>query len=349
MKEQVFTLMVCVLTAAAESGVNRWTTTGPPDNAISEIAVDLRNPLTVYSGGSFFYRSTDGGETWQGGPVSFAPNGIAALAIDPTEPLRLFAATDTGVFRSEDGGIDWFGASVGITCKPILTLSLDATLPSRLYVYSNHAGFNPAFSCSVVFESSNGGSSWSPALTIGPIHERFFFDPVDPAVLYSLGGGVSKSTDGGSTWVAADVGLGASGDRYFWSMAIDPTQRDVIYLASSMGLFKSTDGAASWQDSSGLIENAEVRDVVVDPLNPSTVYGALDFGLVFRSKNAGGIWTNFSDGFRFPAPEIVSLRVSGDGTRLYAATTAGIFVNEIRPQRGVSPKPSPRTPPISGR
>src|SRR3989442_1489791 len=78
-------------------------------------------------------------------------------------------------------------------------------------------------------------------------------DPVTPATLYAGtgGGGVFKSTDGGGGWTAANTGLCNCGPdpdySYVPALAIDPQTPTTLYAGTSgSGVFKSTDGGASW-------------------------------------------------------------------------------------------------------
>src|SRR5204862_181853 len=101
------------------------------------------------------FKSTDGGTTWS--PTGLTYGGVA-LAIDPTTPSALYAATGSsdigvsGVSKSTDGGATWSPA--GLTNTEVIALAIDPTTPSTLY--AGGAG---------VFKSTDGASSWSPAYT----------------------------------------------------------------------------------------------------------------------------------------------------------------------------------------
>ena len=90
---------------------------------ILALAIDPRNPATVYAGGSgltksaVLYRSDDFGVTWQwkdwGGPL-IAAN---ALAVDPRRTNVIYASgvEIDGVFRSDDRGEHWQPFSAGLS------------------------------------------------------------------------------------------------------------------------------------------------------------------------------------------------------------------------------------------
>ena len=118
-------------------------------------------------------------------------------------------------------------------------------------------------------------------------------------------GGVFKSTDGGNTWdpIADDLPVLTIG-----AVAVDPTDPDVIYVGTGeanaqsyswfgMGMFKSTDGGATWSYV-GLEDTRYIARIIIDPLNPDRIWvagtGSL-FGTnpergVYRSPNGGDTW-----------------------------------------------------------
>src|SRR6266567_1233099 len=90
----------------------------------------------------------------------------------------------------------------------------------------------------------------------------------------------------GASWREINNGLpsaiaGASG------LAIDPATPSTLYSWGSSGaLFKSTDGAASWNIVNGI---TSVSWLVVDPKNASTIYAGTGRGPV-KSANGGASW-----------------------------------------------------------
>ena len=112
---------------------------------------------------------------------------MRALAIlgSASAPV-IYAGTDVGVFRSQDEGATFSPASSGLGSFNVVGLLADP--PSRLY----------AMTIVGLFESGNGGRSWSAAgeVAAGPM-------TVSPAsgTLYVGGRGeVARSSDAGKTW-----------------------------------------------------------------------------------------------------------------------------------------------------
>ncbi|HKI02540.1 MAG TPA: hypothetical protein VKK31_11200 [Thermoanaerobaculia bacterium] len=140
----------------------------------------------------------------------------------------------------------------------------------------------------------NGGTTLNVSDS-GRINE-IVTDPANPSTIYlcDSGGGVWKTTDGGTNWAPKTDSLGSlsCGD-----LAIDPNNSSVLYLGlgdpfdgTGTGLVKSTDGGTSWSAPVFLGASTEIPKMMVAPGNSSIVLAATNAGL-FRSTNGG---TSFS-------------------------------------------------------
>ena len=147
------------------------------------------------------------------------------------------------------------------------------------------------------FTSTNGGTSWYPVRTdLDPgwnedTHD-FAIDPGNPAVIYagSLGQGMFKSSDGGSTWVGVNEGLAAVVPL---GLAVAPADLDTLYADTyALGILKSSSGGHTWK-SLGIGKGGFRKPLAVDPVLPSRVYmGDGDSGQIrFQiSEDAGDTW-----------------------------------------------------------
>src|SRR4029077_16210723 len=118
--------------------------------------------------------------------------------------------------------------------------------------------------------------------------------------------GITKSTDGGVSWSAANTGLHMTltptGSYPNVSvLAIDPQNTSTLYAATNSccptvaGVLKSTDGGASWTPTgSGLPSTPggffPVRSLAIDPQNSGTVYAGTALG-IYKSSDGGGSWS----------------------------------------------------------
>jgi photosystem II stability/assembly factor-like uncharacterized protein len=130
-----------------------------------------------------------------------------------------------------------------------------------------------------------------------------------------FGDGVYKSTDAGETWKR--VGLEES--EHIGRILIDPRNSNVVYVAAQgplwsaggqRGLYKTTDGGATWTAVLTISADTGVNDVVFQPKDPDVLYassyqrrrgvgqmiGGGPEGGIFKSTNAGRTWTKLTNG-----------------------------------------------------
>ena len=121
-------------------------------------------------------------------------------------------------------------------------------------------------------------------------------DPNNVAVIYAAfsGGGVWKTTNGGSSWAPITESVGSLS---VGALAMDPSNSSVLYVGlgdafhgTGIGMIKSTDGGASWTAPVFLGDSTVINAIEVAPGSTSVVLAATSTG-VFRSTDAGATWT----------------------------------------------------------
>ncbi|HUJ13047.1 MAG TPA: glycoside hydrolase [Thermoanaerobaculia bacterium] len=235
-----------------------------------------------------------------------------------------------------------------------------------------------------VWRSDDAGRTWTPIFDAQPTQSvgAIAVAPSDPNVLYvgsgeglhrpdlSVGNGVYKSTDAGRTWTH----MGLDDAQQIPQIAVDPHDPNRLFVAvlghpfgpsSDRGVYRSTDGGASWKRVLYKDENTGANDVAVDPQSPNVVYAALwesrlgptedanEFsgtgGGVFKSTDGGDTWTQLKNGFPANAEQwnlaiapnnprrlfaIVAMTgphgyMSGEGLGLYRTDDAGATWTKI--------------------
>jgi hypothetical protein len=140
--------------------------------------------------------------------------------------------------------------------------------------------------CAAVFVASAhtaqaGINAWTSHGPPGGDVSALAIDPITPRTIYAgtSGTGVFKSTDAGATWSAANTGLPSN--TSVSALAIDPTMPRTLYAGTAAysgpavgngGVYKSTDGASSWNAFNTGLTNANVGGLAIDPLEPRRVY-----------------------------------------------------------------------------
>ena len=245
--------------------------------------------------------TADGGATWNPA-ANGLPTGetIQGLGMDPNNHQRLVAsltvsdAEDLGLrtmYYTTDGGANWNPAITGPTYTPS-AITYNLTLNSPIFspadgdrVYA----FNGAF----VYGSGDGGLNWSEVWFDNDYRvTRLMFDPADGSRLLALAsrnaGGLvllESSTANDTLWT--EVGSGFV--PYFDQMAFSGNRH---YVASSSGVYYSTDDGATWTHASTGMDKANVKDVVVHPSVEGLLY--LTSNGFLRSEDGGRNWTLMS-------------------------------------------------------
>ncbi len=210
-----------------------------------------------------------------------------------------------------------------------------------------------------VWLTTDAGRVWKPIFN-GPVASigALAVAPSDPNVIYagtgeadmrsdiSYGNGVYKSTDGGRTWQHA--GLDAT--RHIGAILVDPRDPNLVLVAAlgraygpnpERGVYRSTDGGASWTRVLYKDENTGAIDLAFDPDNAHIVFAALwnarrppwnqypptqgPGSGIYRSADEGQTWTAIS-GHGLPAGPWgrvgVAVAAASGGQRVYALIAA---------------------------
>lgn len=183
--------------------------------------------------------------------------------------------------------------------------------PNVIYIGSASGG---------LWKSESGGVSWQPVFdtmavaSIGAIA----VDQRTPDVVWvgtgegnprnsqTSGNGVYRSLDGGKTWKH----LGLDRTRNIHRLILDPNNAQVAYVAAlgsawgenpERGVFKTTDGGATWQKVLYVNEKTGCADLVMDPTNPNKLFAAMweyrRWPWFFKSGGPGsGLYVTFDAG-----------------------------------------------------
>ena len=290
----------------------------PSPGQISKIEVDPTDANRVYvaqytqlQGGtvftSGFFYSTDGGVNW----TMSLSGGARDLVRHPTDAQTLFlamesvAAGNPGIYKSINGGVNWTqiytapqGGMIRVAVAPsngniIYVLASDAPRP-RLEV------------------TTNGGGMWtnlgSATFDVGQFNYNcyLFVHPTDPNTVYVGTRDVWRSTNGGVNFAnitknfslagAYDpVGFGANAHPDQHHFYISPANPNLIYVANDGGVWRSTDGATTFQTLNSTLGLTMFVSIAVHPTNSALSYGGTQDNGTQRRTGAAS-WQEFSGG-----------------------------------------------------
>ena len=168
------------------------------------------------------------------------------------------------------------------------------------------------------YRTSDGGRTWRAGGEL-PSSNRLLADPSNGETVYlgTPGSGVWKSVDAAATWMPVNTGLG---DLQIWDIATDRKSK-AIYAATNTGIFKSSNGGATWSPTAAIGEFG-VRTLAVDPKNPKIVYANVFNGGIYRTSNGGASWNLLAN-----LGVVVAIAIDPtDSTRIYAVSNGtGVF------------------------
>jgi photosystem II stability/assembly factor-like uncharacterized protein len=183
-----------------------------------------------------------------------------------------------------------------------------------------------------VWKTTDGGTSWRPltddqatlfmgAIALAPSDADIIYAGTGEAtnsILSFSGHGILKSSDAGNTWtqLATDIFERRTISRIVVSPE-DPDP-DTVYVAvagggvqgigGNMGIWRSTDGGATWTNTTAAISTTQsFTDVEIDPTNPQILFAAVGsfrgsaVNGVYKSTDGGDTWSvagNFPQGTR---------------------------------------------------
>jgi len=193
--------------------------------------------------------------------------------------------------------------------------------PNVFYIGVNNGG---------VWKTTDYGLTWRPIFDDQPTGSigDLAIAPSDPSVIYvgsgeglqrpdlSTGDGIYKSTDGGKTW----RNMGLRDAQQIGSIIVDPKDPNRVFVAAlghpygpneERGVYRSTDGGATWRRVLYKDENTGAIQVAFDPTNSQTVYADLWAGRqgpwengawqgpesgLFKSTDGGDTWKKLTNG-----------------------------------------------------
>ena len=192
------------------------------------------------------------------------------------QPVGPFTHTNTGSWSSGQGRVN--------------IVHVDPSNPSVIYLGAPAGG---------IWKSTNNGTNWTPLTDDLPQIgvSGIAVDYSDSNTIYIATGdkdagdsycvGVYKSTDGGLTWNPTGT-MGGSNPSRAGDIIIHPTNNQILWCATSNGIYKTTNAGISWtQVQAGDFSQGNIR---LKPGDPTKVYASSENSF-FRSVDTGSTFT----------------------------------------------------------
>ncbi|MFH2142682.1 MAG: T9SS type A sorting domain-containing protein [Bacteroidota bacterium] len=276
------------------------------------------------------YKSIDGGLNWDTVSIN---TGFNSITFHPGNPDTIYATMGSGsfsdgIYKSIDQGNNWdvldwiFGAT---------SLSIPAWTPGTMFVGSKSLG---------VLKSINFGTTWTQmndsldnlnVLAIVDVYPITI--PEDPIIEYVVG------TEGGIFYYPDHVLLG-SADEYWHNTntatnAMIPaisSEESGNYLWAAIGGGSWSDGMYNSIDLGGSWDVSEywpyITDILINPINPNTVYASDSSDGVKRTINGGISWETINNDLGDSLVYCLA-QSPADTLHLYAGTEHGLYVYDF--------------------
>jgi photosystem II stability/assembly factor-like uncharacterized protein len=181
-----------------------------------------------------------------------------------------------------------------------------------------------------VSHSSDGGTTWvHDTLTQGSNGLAIAYDPFDTNRVYVAGDSAYDysdpafliTTDLGATWTSSHTGMTGR----VWTIAADPNQSGLLYCGTYQGVFKSTNGGATW---SGTGFAHDTRALVIDAATGDVYAGTYGNG-VYISTDAGATWNPLNTGLTNENVLSLDGRSGSELTLLAGTDGGGVFCTSL--------------------
>lgn len=254
-----------------------------------DVQLDPFNPRTVYAAlwqthrnayqmesggqGSGFYKSTDGGDTWEELTRNAGlPKGLVGkirIAPSPVKQGRIWIMLENengGVFLTDDGGKTWTRTSD------------DRNIRQRAWyfshIFADPKSENTCYALNVGwYKSIDGGRTFQGMGSMHGDHHDLWIAPDNPQrMILGDDGGASVTLNGGKNWTDLDIPT-----SQFYHVTVDNQFPYRVYGAqqdnSSIGIASRTLGYSINKDDWFVAAGGESGFLAVDPLNSDIIYG----------------------------------------------------------------------------
>lgn len=286
-------------------GPNTFSNQGWYDNVI---AVDPVDSNRVWVGGIDLFRSDDGGVNW--GAASYwwnNPSGATyahadhhVIVFDPQynggSNQRMFVGNDGGIFRTNNARAAVATSATGLCSfggSSVNWTSLNANYSTSQFYHGTVFPDGTKYfggtqdNGTLLGSDSSGLNQWSQLF--GGDGGYVAVDPTNPNNVFveAIGLSIRKSTDGGKTFSSVRLGIGEDGSsfQFITPYTMDPSDPQRLWIGGNM-LWRTTNGAANWQQASFFFSTPQVTAIAVAPTNSNIVIAGSRFGGIFRTAQA---------------------------------------------------------------
>lgn len=298
---------------------------------------------------------------------------VLTVALVATVTINTAGQTPAqGLSTDTLNAMTWRPLPTNIVTGRVQDVTIDPKNPNIWYVAAAFGG---------VWKTVNRGVTFEPIFENYPAHNMccIVVDPKDSNILWlgtgenksqrsaHFGDGLYKSTDAGKTWARS----GLANSEHIGKILVDPNNSNIVWVASQgplfsaggdRGVYKTTDGGATWNRVLHVNEDTGFTDLAFDPRNSNTIFastyqrrrhvgqmiGGGPDGGIFKSTDGGRNWAKLTNGL--PPGEVGRIALATDPKkpgRVYALIDAKTPAGGGRGGGRAGGAPAPELPPMN--
>jgi photosystem II stability/assembly factor-like uncharacterized protein len=278
----------------SEDGGRTWRPSGLQGQAVRALVMAPSDADTLVAGTlDGVYRSRDAGKSWD----RISPEhheelrNFDSLAVDPRDPLIVYAGTFHLPWKTTDGGRTWHPIHDGmIDDSDVMSLLIDSKTPGLIY----------ASACSGIYRSKSGAAQWEKIQGIPYTARRTYAITQDMnhpgSVFAATSEGLWKTSDAGMTWKRATP------QNWVVTSVVVPEGRTgrVVIGTEQLGVLSSDDDGEHFHDANAGFFHRQILDIALDSARPGRVLAVLANSNepILATEDDGKSWTPMGQGLR---------------------------------------------------
>jgi photosystem II stability/assembly factor-like uncharacterized protein len=313
------------------------------------VRFDPQNPKVVYSASVVCWKSTDGGQTWEGWRGAPGGDDYQNVWINPSNPKIILLGSDQGAIITVNGGVTWSSWYNQSTAQ-LYHVSADNAFPYQLYSGQQESG-----SVGIASRGPNGQITFRDWHPVGAEEYGYVTAaPHDPEIVY--GGKLTRydrRTHQGQDILPQPFRSDDFRMVRTEPVIFSPTNPSLLFFATNT-LWQTTSGGRNWQEISPDLtrktfevpasvgkfrdqptaqprQRGVIYTVAPSPLDGNRIWTGTDDGLIELTTDAGKSWTNVTPPQIGPWWKISLMDASHfDARSVYAAVNT-IRLDDLRP------------------